>query len=374
MQFLSRGVENADAKKLFDRWFPTPVFLAPPSLGIDISDNSIKWLALEAKNNQRQVRVCGEELLPNGVVVGGIVKNPDALAESLRTAKARFGGIVHAHAALPEEASYVFSMHVPTGTQREQVLRMIEFEFEGRVPILPSAAVYDYDVIIEHDNDEGTEIAVVVFPLELAQAYAAAFKAAGIVLLSLELEARSIARAISTRNETEPITLLVDFGRAHTGFAVLKRGIPIFTSSIEIGGESMTQTLMSKFSMSAEEAEHFKNTEGIARVVAGNEAKRDVVMSVAAALASEVARHYHYWDTRRNEHGDRVTPVGQVLFVGGSSNLHGLSDYIAERVQAVTRQGDVWRHVASFDSYIPPVDRATSMQYATVVGLALREF
>ena len=34
--------------------------------------------------------------------------------------------------------------------------------------------------------------------------------------------------------------------------------------------------------------------------------------------------------------------------------------------------GGVGGHVASFDEYIPPIDRKHSLQYATAIGLALR--
>ena len=98
----------------------------------------------------------------------------------------------------------------------------------------------------------------------------------------------------------------------------------------------------------------------------------EIVSGTASALSDEVLRHYRYWDTRRNEHGERMTPVGRVILVGGSANLKGLPDYIAGRVQAPAERGEVWRHVASYDDYIPPVDRQHSLQYATAIGLALR--
>ncbi len=356
------------------RSFPTPVVLVPRAAGIDISDASIKWLALAPFKDRYRVHTYGDVLLSSDVVAGGIIQNAEALAEALREVKERLGGIRYAHAALPEEAAYVFEMHVPEGTMHDQVLRMIEFEFEGRVPIPPSAAVYDFDVILRHDDGQGEEIGVVVFPRDLAESYAAVFEAADITLLSLEVEARSIARVVSSPDAHEPITLLVDFGRARTGFAVLKRGIPIFTSTVEVGGDVITKALMEKLSLSAEDAEEFRNEEGLRAAGGAKSAGVEAIAGTASALADEVARHYHYWDTRRNEHGERMTPVGNVLLVGGSANLKGLTDYIASRVQAPTELGQVWRHVFDFDEYIPPIDRRRSLQYATAAGLALRNF
>ena len=233
------------------------------------------------------------------------------------------------------------------------------------------AAVFDFDFIQKQDG-EGEDIGVAVFAKELAESYVAAFEGAGIHLLSLEIEARSIARATSSGEPDEPITLLVDFGRARTGFAVLKRGIPIFTSTVEVGGDTITRTIMEKLSLSPEETQGFKNEQGLLAEAGAKSPEVEAIIGTTSALADEVARHYHYWDTRRNERGERVTPVGRVILVGGSANLKGLADYIAGRVQAPTAVADIWQHICNFDEYIPPIDRRNSLQYATAAGLALR--
>jgi len=353
------------------RWFPVPEILYPRSAGIDISDASIKWLALNASEAQERIASWGEEPLPPGVVVEGIVRDVSALAAALGNVKKKLGNVSRAHAALPEEAAYIFDMHVPEESSRKSILSMIEFELEARVPIPPGEAVYDFDNIEKHDDGAGTQIGVVVFQRELAENYVAAFNMAGIKLLSLEVEARSVARAISGR-ENDPVTLVVDFGRMRTGFAILKRGVPIFSSTVSVGGVTMTHTLIEKASLTPEDAEKFKDEKGLLIKEGEKNPGSEILVATASALADEVVRHYRYWDTRRNEHGERVTPVKSVLLVGGSANLKGLSDYISARVQAPAALPNVWRHVCSFDEYIPPIDRQTSMQYATAIGLALR--
>lgn len=358
-----------DISHALARAFPTPTLLMPAAAGIDISDSSVKWLSFQRVGDALHIHSFGELPLSPGIVESGVIRDVDALGEVLKKVKHELGGISCAHAALPEEAAYVFSMQVPLDTPRQQVLRMIEFGFEDRVPIPPSAAVYDFSRI---EPGVGEEISVVVFPRDVAEAYVEAFTIGGITLLSLEIEARSIARAVSSGTPDEPITLLVDFGRERTGFAVLKRGFPIFTSTVQVGGEHMTRILTEKASMTPEQAETFKNEIGLSAVAGKASAGLEAVSGTASALADEVARHYHYWDTRRNEHGDRMTPVGRVVLVGGSSNLKGLDEYIAGRIQAPTEIGEVWTHVGPFDAYIPPIDKRHSLQYATAIGLALR--
>lgn len=365
------GGSFSHASRTLSRWFPLPELLAPQAAGIDISDASVKWLALEAAPYGARVTSFGEAPLPAGAVVSGVVHDIPALAAALREARSHLGHIRFAHGALPEEAAYVFSMSIPHDTPRQQVLRLIEFEFEGRVPIPPAAAVYDYTLIPTRDSDEQEEISVAVFPQEIAESYVNAFDAAGITLLSLEVEARSIARAVVSSSSDEPVTLVVDFGRARTGFTVLKRGMPIFTSTVEVGGESMMRSLVESVRMTPEEATRFKNTEGL-HTPSKNTAALEAIYGTASALADEIARHFHYWDTRRDEKGERMTPVGKVVLVGGHSNLAGLADYIAGKVQAPVELGQCWRNVAHFNDYIPPIDRGNSLQFGTAIGLALR--
>lgn len=355
-----------------ERWFPVPALLVPRAAGVDISDASVKWIVLTRHKEGLRVESFGEEPIPAGIVVDGEIKEKNSLVEILRIVKEKLGGISCAHAALPEESAYVFRMHVPEKTPRDQILSMIEFELDGRVPIAPNDAVYDFNVIQEHDDGVGEEIGVIVFPRALSESYAEVFEEAGIELLSLELEARSIARTISSGSPDEPITLSVDFGRARTGFAVLKRGIPIFTSTVGVGGDTITRAVIEKLSLSPEEAQIFKNDQGLLAEGGAKSEGMEAMVGTASALADEIAKHFHYWDTRRNDKGERVTPVGRILMVGGSSNLKGITDYVAARVQAPTERPDVWQNVCSFDEYIPPIDRRTSLQYATAIGLALR--
>ncbi len=353
----------------FARWFPVPMAMLPLAAGIDISDASIRWLALEETAAGTRVKSWGEELLESGIVTRGIVRDQSRLSEALARVKTKLGGIECAHASLPEEAAYVFGMRVPDVSDRDQVMNMIGFELEARVPIPPAAAIYDFDLMHSHD-ESGVEIGVVVFARDVVDTYASAFAASGMQLLSLELEASSMARAISGAGE--PVELLVDFGRERSGFAIVKSGIPLFTSTVNVGCDAMTRIIMETVSLSAEEAQAFNDEHGLVAEEGKKVPGLEAVAGVASALADEVVRHYRYWDTRRNERGERVTPVERIMLVGGGANLRGLDEYLAARAHAPVVRPNVWRNVCRFEEYIPPIDRRTSLQYATVIGLALR--
>lgn len=349
----------------FARWFPVPHLLTPCSTGVDVSDSSVKWLSLTQKKDGVRISSYGSADVPEGSVLTGAVRDPRGLAEALKEMK-KVAKISCAHAALPEEGAFVFSMHVPQGSSRAHVMNMVEFELENRVPIPLAQAVYDFDTIAGAD-EHGEEIAVTVFPREIADGYVEAFALAGINLVSLEIEARSIGRAVS--GALDPVTMLVDSGRARTGVAILKHGIPIFTSTIEVGGDHMTHAVMDALKLKVEtEAEVFKNEHGLIPDE-GSRAGFEALEKVAATLADEITRHYRFWDTRRT--GESAA-VERVYLLGGSANLRGLPEYIAGKVQTETLRPNVWRNVFSFDDYIPPIEYRASFQYATAIGLALR--
>lgn len=351
--------------------FPPPKFLVPRAAGVDISDASIKWIALsDAPDGKRKVELWGQQTLPDGVVSSGTVNDEGKLIEALRAVRKQMPHIAGVHASLPEEAAFVFSMLVPAGSSRAEIVNLIEFEFEQRVPIPPSAAVYDFD-LIPRGEGEPQQIGVVVFPRDLAESYSRCFMAAGFLLLSLELEPHAIARASVPARQRSEVALLVDFGARRSGLAVLKCGVPIFTSTVDIGVDQVDRALSEQLHLSQEELEPWKNEQGLVPQN-GQKAGAEALSGVASALGGEVAKLFNYWDTRRNDSGERVTPVSTVLLVGGGANLKGLGDYIAGRVQAQVIRPDVWAKVCSFDEYIPPIPRRISLQYATAIGLALR--
>ncbi len=356
-------------ESVIERWFPVPRVLVPRTSGIDVSDSSIKMLTLKRGTHGFEVDSFGAGALAPGVVVNGVVQDPVALGAALRTLREEAGAPQHAHLALPEEKAYVFTMPVHDVADEKNVRAMIEFEFEGRVPLKPSQAIYDYDVL--GVQGDGAEIAVTVFPRDIVEGYVHACLAGGITPVSFEIEARSIARSVVPRG-TQHAVLVVDFGRARTGIAILKGEVPIFTTTVAVGGDTITEVLVKGLKITEAEAESIKNTQGIFVGDGSDKNVTEVISGTAAALADEVVRHYQYWDSRRDEHGERATPIRNVLLTGGSSNLRGLPEYISGRVKAPTVRVDVWQNVCSFDTYVPSITENHALGLATVIGLALR--
>jgi len=342
-----------------------------PSVGIDISDTSVKFLELHDGQFGKTIGRYGTKEIPEGVVVDGGIKNEEKLVLILTEIKKQH----HLHfirASLPEEKAFLFTMFAPHSASLREVHNLVEFRLEENVPLPPRDTVFDYDVVPSGEQRRGkeAEISVVVFARKTIEEYTNVFQAAGLVPLSLELEAQAIARSLIKKGDLGTY-LIVDFGKLRTGLAIVSRGLLAFTSTLDVVGDTITDIIVKHFSVTKEEAERIKNESDFIKNKE-DEALVGKLMETISSLKNEIERHHQYWNTKKDAKGGPVPPIEKIVLCGGSSNLVGLRELLSGSLNIPVEQGNVWSNTFSFNDVIPEIDRATSLGYATAVGLALR--
>ncbi len=345
--------------------FAPPQFLLMPAVGVDISDRSIKYAELVSTKEGERLGTWGEVFLESGIIEGGKIISPDRLATAL-SAIAKMQGISFVRAALPEEQIYFFRMQVPDGT-KDEIRSALELMLEEHVPILAAETVFDFEVTDKADGK--VEVAVTAASRAVIDSYSEAFEKAGLTLLSLELEAEAVARAVIKRNDSIA-RLIVDFGETRTGIAVSYGGQVRFTSTVSMGGQMLTETLAKHFNISLAEAEKMKREYGLRR----NSPNQDLfalLLNNIAVLRDEINRHFIYWHTHLDENGKQRPPIEEIVLVGGDSNLAGLPDYLSTSLHVKTSIGNVWTNVHLQEGKVPELSLNDSLGYATALGLAL---
>ena len=165
--------------------------------------------------------------------------------------------------------------------------------------------------------------------------------------------------------------MITDFGRTRTGISIVSEGAVSFTSTVPIGGYSLTRAIAKELGVSFEEAEKLKQKNGFVRT-SENEKLFAVLMSTVSILRDELIRHYNYWHAHPNVYGERQDPISKVVLCGGDSNLNGFSEFLALGLHSPVELANVMQNVNSFDTYVPEMAFSDSLRYATAVGLALR--
>jgi type IV pilus assembly protein PilM len=364
-------MQPAKNKSFFTRIFPIPKFLSMPAVGVDVSDNAVHFIEFKHKHGGKVLSKYGSYAIPKGVISRGEVQDVEALANILKKLKKDYG-VGFVHASLPEEKAYLFQTQVPDNMSDKDVRNIIEFKLEEHVPISPSVAVFDYEILPKHkDGQNHLDVAVAVYPKQTIDKYTTAFRDAGLTVLSLEIEAQAIARTLIKEGDAGTY-MIVDFGKTKTGLSVVSNNVLSFTSTLEVEEEGLTNAIVKHLSVSEEEADRIKNEEGLIKT-RNNKELFAALMGIAESFRGDINKYYRYWKTRTDEKGDRVDPIDKIIICGGNSNLAGLPEFLSGSLKVPVERADVWANAFSLDDFVPEIDRFHSFSYTTAIGLALRD-
>jgi type IV pilus assembly protein PilM len=354
--------------RFFFRFFPPPIFLTAPSFGLDISDESLKYVELIATRYGIRLGRYGERSIPPGVIESGKIIDSVRMEEILKILR-KEEGIKSVRVSLPEEQVYLFQLRLPKSGLKN-VREGIELALEEHVPIRAEDAIFDYDLVKE--DGESLEVQVATIPKNIIENYLQIFKHSEIRVQSFELEAQAIARAVIKDGDMETY-MIVDFGKKRTGIFIVSRGIVMFTFTLDLGGVMMTSMIQKNFNVSLEEADKMKQEYGLQRNTDNNEIF-SVLLNSVSVLRDEIAKHFLYWHTHKDEEGKNNPLIKKIILCGGDSNLIGLADYISVSMKTTVEMADVWSNIINVENYIPEMNFREGLAFATALGLALGDF
>lgn len=351
--------------------FPPPRYLTMPNVGVDISDTSLKYVQFQkrkSRDSDLRLEQWGDIDVPEGVVNRGDVADVAKLGKVLEEAREKTGA-AYVRVSLPEERAYIFETTVKRDTPFKEIRGLLEFKLEENVPLPPREAFFDYQ-IVDTDTKDFT-VVVAVYARETILSYYEACQRAELMPLSFEVEAQAISRAVVPR-DTKGTTMVVDFGKTRTGIGIVHNGVLLYTSTIDIGGLSLSSAMREVLGdVSESELTDIKNTRGLVDTVE-NEKVAVALRTEVANIKNELQTRIQYWHTREVDKRERS--IAKIILCGGSSNLRGLPEYLRRELSIPAVRASVWQNAFSIENYVPPITKRYSFGYTTAVGLALTDF
>jgi len=349
---------------------PMPRYLTLPSVGVDISDTSMKYVALGTAprgHGLRSVRLWGDIDIPSGVLHRGEVNSVSGLTEVLKDFRARTGASF-VRMSLPEERAYLFETEIKRDVPRREIRSTLEFRLEENVPIPSREVFFDYVLLPDEGSNRMRRVVVAAYARDTILKYYEASVTAGLTPLSFAVEAQAMAQAVIPKNDPGTV-MVVDFGKTRTGVGIVTGGILMYTSTIDIGGGNLSQAMRKSLGdMPEDELTQIKNTQGLIRAIDDSRVY-DALISTVSVIRDEVAARMEYWHAKEETSTRRR--ISRIVLCGGSVNLKGLPEYFTETLGVPCSRGDVWINVAPVSEILPPIERRFSFGYATAVGLAL---
>lgn len=349
--------------------FPPPHFLQMSAVGFDITDNSVRFLELTKPKENKRIKCFGNYEIPEKVISEGKIIDLGKLIKVLSLVK-KENNINFINASLPEEQAYLFQATISIAELgKNEIRNLLEIKLEENVPFSSKDLVFDYEIIREHKDKKEIDVNITAFQVSIVNDYVSAFRGAGIIPISFEIEAQSIARAIIPKDDLKTY-MIVDFGKLRTGIAIVSGGILRFTSTISVGGDTLTVAVRKHFNVDKEEADKIKNEKGFARYKE-NEDLFETLMTTVSVLKDEINKHFLYWNSKE-DHDGKVDEIKKIILCGGSANLAGLPEYLSVNLDVPVEIANVWANAFSLEDFIPEIEHRHSLAYSTSIGLALR--
>jgi type IV pilus assembly protein PilM len=352
---------------VIQKLFPAPSFVRMPALSVDISDDVIRFATLNRRNGILALGQSGEHTLPKDVIVSGVVRDVPGFVSALKTIQQKTKA-TWVRFSLPEEHAYVFSIVLPKAAlpHLEEAIRL---QIEDQVPLPESEISFGYEIFREHEDS--LLIGVTAFPKEIVETYTHAFLSAGFRPLVGELEVHALSRVVVPRHDSGTY-ILVDYGKNRSGFSIIVSGVIVFTSTLDIGSDSLTESIAKYFKISQEEAETIKQSRGLLNNTDDQDYFFTVINNISA-LRDEINKHYLYWHTAHGKLPGVSGTINGMYLVGGGSLLPGFAEYLSSTMHMPVTVASVWKNILSFDDMIPELSQEESLSYATALGLALGE-
>lgn len=344
---------------------------APPPFGLDLSDLSLKAAWLSREGSREKVVSFGTVPIRQGAVVDGEIVNEQAVMDSVRELLEKTGPkrirTRRVICSLPETKAFLRIISVPKMTESEAEEAM-KWEVEANIPLPIDQVDYDWQILPDELSREKGKMSVLVVAVAnsaVNQFYDVLGKC-GLEVVGLETESIAQVRSLLEESKERRTVLIVDIGDRRTSFVMAIDNIPVFTSSVPLSSQMMTDAISKEMNLPFREAEKLKINEGLGSLTLPSPQMK-AVRPILESLSAEIERssEFYFSTLKYSDHLDAI------IFCGGGANTKGMLPYFSKRLRQNVEFGNPWVNL-DLGGTVPPISREKSVQYSTVIGLALR--
>jgi len=354
--------------------------LKPETFGLDISDLSLKFVKLKKKKKFFDLASYGEAPIKPGVIRNGEIRDEKSLVKIIENSLAKVKGeklkTKYVIASLPEERAFLQVIQLPKMTE-EDLKSAVIYEAENYIP-LPIEEVYlDFQIVKPVSNHlDHLDVLIAALPKKIVDSYLSCLKQAGLKPKALEIESLAISRAVIKEGLSNAPVLLIDFGATRTSFIIFSGYSLLFTSSIPISSQQITEAISKAMKVDLAQAEKLKIEYGL-QLRPKNKEIQDATTPILIDLAGQIRKHIDYYKNHPfHEHlPSSQRSLEKILLCGGGANLRGLTDFLSSEIRLPAEIANPLVNIsANSPKYKFQLSPDQSLSYVTALGLALRGF
>jgi type IV pilus assembly protein PilM len=261
-------------------------------------------------------------------------------------------------------------LSAPEGT-KEEIEDHVMWEAEQYITFGADESKIDFFVLGDNEGD-GVDALVAAARTDTIEAFSELIKAARMQVKVVDLNVIALSNLFEVvagdkLEEYSQGTLLIDFGAQTTKIIVYKRGGPIFTKEIPIGGGLITEEIQRQMGVSYEEAEDLKTTTD----ANGNlpEEILAIINTQVDLQVAEVKKNINFYITQGS-----AEKVNYCFATGGGSLSPGLLEKLSVVAGIAVDRLEVFPTVKVDANRIGQnIDYLAAIS-PVVIGLAMRKF
>lgn len=357
------------------------------ALGLEIGAANLKLV--ELSGNPPALRALATRPTPPGMLVEGVIAEPQALAQELKEllaeARTKKRYVV---TAVPNPSVILRTLQVPKMPLKEME-EAVRWEAERYIPFPIDEVVLDFaplDPLAEVADGEQVEVMVGAARQEAVASLLEALRGAGLTPIILDVKPFAGLYPLEAQLSSDPegVSVAVEIGAESTSLVLLKGDRPLAVRILTLSGKDFTEAIGKSFGLDFLTAEEVKRTYGLATIPTEDEellldfdAEReryspaktyDAIRPVLVELTQEIRRSLEFF---RVQLGDIQPEVGYLY--GGGSRLRGLSTLLTDTLGVNFTVPDPWQGI-QVDPRRFDLEKIKEMgpEFLVPVGLALR--
>lgn len=346
-------------------------------VGVDLGSYSVKVAEVDTGKNGMVLKNFGMALLPNEAVIEGHIKEKEAVTNVLK------GLITHLNIKNKNVCTAVSGVScilkkLPTvqGKTLEEIEQGLKGEVEQYIPFDMADVYIDHVVQLPDgkapkpgERIEEAEVLVAAAPKELVDSYVEVFEAADLNPIVMDVGILAIQNAIEATVPELPLEhIIVDLGAEGITIHAVKKGMPVFTRDVMMGGAQLTRAIMANLGMGYWEAEEVKL--GNRAVPAGKmELLKKLFVEYVTEWVREIAKAVEYIRTSFTD-----LNISHLYLSGGASLVPGIKEAISAETRLNVSYVDPFQGLLVDPKKFDEEYLKTVGPFATkVIGLALRD-
>lgn len=339
--------------------------------GLDLSDLSVKLIKFEDNGREKEVASYGCVQLPVGAISDGEIKKKEQVVDAIKKLieisgpkKIKTRKVI---CSLPETKAFLRIISIPKMDDKE-IGEAVKWEMEANIPLPLEQVYYDWQMVTEALTTEKNKINLLVVAVSKATVDESieVIEMAGLRVVGLEIESIAQVRSLLCCDDYGKTVLIVDIGDRRTSFSISKEGVPCFTSSVPLSGQTLSDVISKGMGISFEEAEKIKFTHGI-----GCDPKDDalfkIVQPILESFSQEIERSINFYLSGLGY----SKKIDKIIICGGGANTKGIMPYLSKKLGQEIQLGDPWSNI-TLGKKSPIIEKNQSLQYSTAIGLALK--